>query len=120
METEAKEMRRQAELADEEENENEEDDQDDTGNASQSSEAPIEISDKVRINLMGPFGQVSATVLPHVTAASLCKYYLKRTDKDRSLIDTTRLSLDGETLEPEMTVDDMDVEAGDQIDVVII
>lgn len=119
MEMEARDMRRQADIVEEEEQQ-EEDDQDDTGNASQSSDGPIEISDKIRINLMGPFGQVTATVLPHVTAASLCKFYLKRTDKDKSLVDTTRLSLDGETLEPDTTVEDMDVEAGDQIDIVII
>lgn len=119
LESEAKDTRRQAELRKEEEQVEEDDDQDD-GNESQSSEAPIEITDKVKINLMGPFGLISATVQPHVTAGSLCKYYLKKTANDKALLDSLRINLDGEMLGPDTTVEDMDVDAGDQIDVVQI
>ena len=116
METEARDMRRQAEVQEEAD----EEDEGQTHYASQSSEPPIEISDKVKINLMGPYGTVSATVQPHVTAASLVKYYLKKTDQDKSLAESIRLSLDGETFKPDTKFEEMEVDAGDQIDVVAV
>lgn len=92
--------------------------EEDDANRSQSSEPPIEVNDKVRINLHGEFGPVTATVQPHVTAANLCKYYLKKHDKDTSLAKHYRLKFDGETIDPDTKFADMDVETGDQIDVV--
>lgn len=83
--------------------------------ASQSSE-PAEIeSDKVRITLSGAAGQVPAVVQPHVTAASLCRYYLSKTGQEKS--EDVRLSIDGETVDPTTTFGEMEVEQGEQIDV---
>jgi hypothetical protein len=100
--------------------EEEGDDDNAEGQASQSSEPVAEISDKARITLVGDFGQVSAVVQAHVTAASLCKYYIKRSKQDKSLHDSYRLSLDGETLDPSTPFSDMGVEDGEQMDVVRI
>lgn len=55
---------------------------------------------------------------PHVTAKTLCKYYAKKRNLDDSVATTLRLSLDGETIDPSTKVEDMDVEDGDQVDVI--
>jgi hypothetical protein len=91
-------------------------DQEETG--SQSSEPVPETEKKVRFTLAGAQGDIQASVLPHVTARSLCKYYVKKTNMDPSLAVSMRLSWDGETIDPEMKFEELDVDDGDQVDVI--
>ena len=86
--------------------------------AGESSEPVPEIDNKSRFTLSGAEGDVQAIVQAHVTAKTLCKYYAKKRNLDESVVASLRLSLDGETMDPNTKVADMDVDDGDQVDVI--
>lgn len=88
------------------------------GNASQSSEPIPDADHKSRFTLSGAEGDVQALVQSHVTAKTLCKYYAKKKNLDEGVAATLRLSLDGDIMDPATKVEDMDVDDGDQVDVV--
>lgn len=87
-------------------------------NASQSSEPVPETDRKVRFTLAGANGEVQAVVQPHVTAKALCKYYAKKSGMDETEGLDLRLSLDGDVIDPNTKFEDMDVDEGDQVDVI--
>jgi hypothetical protein len=86
-------------------------------NASQTSEPAPETEHKVRITLAGSDGEVQAVVQPHVTAKALCKFYAKKWGIEGEA-PNLRLSLDGDVIEPETKFEDMDIDGGDQVDVI--
>jgi hypothetical protein len=88
------------------------------GNASHSSEPVPEVDNKSRFTLSGAEGDVQALVQSHVTAKTLCKYYAKKKGLEEGVAATLRLSLDGDIIDPSTKVEDMDVDDGDQVDVI--
>lgn len=84
----------------------------------ESSEPVPDTDNKSRFTLSGAEGDVQAIVQSHVTAKTLCKYYAKKKGLDEKVAATLRLSLDGEVIDPDTKVQDMDVDDGDQVDVI--
>lgn len=75
-------------------------------------------SEKVKLVLRGPKGEewrfsVSKTTL----VSSMLKYYCSKSGLDESEMVNLRLSFDGEHFDSTATVEDMELESGDLIDV---
>ena len=54
----------------------------------------------------------------HVTATYMVKWYCQKANRDPAEAAGMHLKFDGDVIHPTTTVGDMDVENGDQIDVV--
>jgi hypothetical protein len=72
----------------------------------------------IRFTLSGEEGSTQARVASHVLASALCKFYCKKLNLDMTMAAKLRLSLDGDAIDPDTKFGDMDVDDGDQVDVV--
>lgn len=79
-------------------------------------EAPAEPA-KTRVCLRGTWGSFKVNVAAFVHVTTLTQVYCAKASKDASLAKGLKLQFDGDTLSPETTVGDLDMEDGDIIDV---
>ena len=73
--------------------------------------------DKIVLKLCGKAGEARFNVRSNVTAGSLLRVYVKRVKLPKGADQGLRLVWDGETVGNDVQVKDMDVEAGDQLEV---
>ena len=71
--------------------------------------AAAEVNCESHCTLVGAEGEILALVQPHVTAATLCKYYAKKKGLRADIAVTLRLSLNGRIVNPSTKVKDMSV-----------
>lgn len=71
---------------------------------------------KIFLRLRGQWGEIKVGLQPHITASQILQSYAGRVNM-RSELSRMHLVLDGETLDEDTAVADMDVESGDLVDV---
>lgn len=72
-----------------------------------------------RLKLSGGWGDYSIKVADTVKISSIAEYYCHKASKDAGLAGKIRLTFDGDVLDVDSTVGDLDVEDGDMIDVMV-
>jgi hypothetical protein len=77
--------------------------------------------DRLRITFRHSGGSAPLKLPKSTTIGTACKYFSMKVikDKDPDAWKTLRLELDGEIIDPEMKLEDTDLEDGDQVDVVV-
>lgn len=79
---------------------------------------PLEESDnRVKIKLQGRAGEVKIATNRAAKVLTLCRYYCKKAGLDPNKASNMNLRFDGEKFGPDASVEDMDIEDGDMVDV---
>lgn len=72
---------------------------------------------KVKLHLRGPKGELHFSAAPTTLVSTILKFYCNKQGVDASEVHRFRLEFDGEHFDGDATVEDMEVESGDLIDV---
>lgn len=80
------------------------------------SPAPIK---KIKICLQGAWGSTKFGVIPEVTGLALAELYCEKNQKDIKIARTLKLYFDGELIGVEATAEQIDLDDGDLVDVMI-
>lgn len=98
---------------------NPEKDSADTAPSKDSTPLPIdESSTKIKLSLQGAAGPLARKFPKTMTISTICRFYAKSIMHDDSAGGSIRLSVDGEVLDGALTLEETDLEDGDQVDVV--
>lgn len=75
---------------------------------------PVE---RIRLTLRGAKGEFRLAATKTTTAAKMCRYYCSKTGADPAGVGDMWIEMDGERVDPEQTVDGMELENDDLVDV---
>lgn len=93
------------------------------GSASDNEVAPIpeppatNAVDKIKLTVRGEEGNLRLQAKLTTTAGSICRHYCNKYHITGPRAESMRLYFDGESFEPDTEIGDMDLEAGDLVDV---
>jgi hypothetical protein len=79
--------------------------------------APAPEVKKIKISLRGAWGTYKISVPIRTTGIQLAEVYCDKSDRDVGLAKGVRLMFDGDKIGAEETLEDLDMDDGDQIDV---